>query len=288
MYLFPQWICFGDVHESPKRQNVELEEEEGTSENVQNKTQEIATNTNPSTMTRRKRTSKSKRLEHSLKVSDKLVEVEQAKAEAMTKYYEAKSNYLSWRQKYEEEKLNCIKQTAELQGRILEEIKDINSSVSKYIDLNSDLQNEPVRVNQQNNSQVIQFPKQSTKFAKGNLSEKSTKICGTIRRKWIYVGRITGRDVTEEDVRDYLKDLETINGYKDIVVTKLNTHGSNSAFCIGVPNDELYEKVIMKTIGVKELPYATLIGEGRFSNKGSSKNCSQLCKHSRQTTNDKK
>nr|CAH7722974.1 unnamed protein product [Callosobruchus chinensis]CAH7757280.1 unnamed protein product [Callosobruchus chinensis] len=146
---------------------------------------------------------------------------------------------------------NNLKQLRETQGRIM------NSVLS----LNSDLQNEPVRVNQQNNSQVIQnendnftkvihrrnrrqqFPKQSTKFAKGNLSEKSTKICGKIRRKWIYVGRITGRDVTEEDVRDYLKDLETINGYKDIVVTKLNTHGSNSAFCIGVPNDELYEKV---------------------------------------------
>lgn len=83
----------------------------------------------------------------------------------------------------------------------------------------------------------------TTKFASGQIEGKSEKIVGAVRRKYIYVGRITGRDVTEEDMKEYLKDLKNFKQYELISVKKLNTLGNNSAFCIGLPNDELFHKV---------------------------------------------
>lgn len=82
-----------------------------------------------------------------------------------------------------------------------------------------------------------------TKFATGKNPSKSDKVTGAIRRKWIYAGRIAGKDVTEEDIQDYLSDLKGCEKYEHIVVKKLDTLGNNSAFCIGLPTDELYDRV---------------------------------------------
>lgn len=85
--------------------------------------------------------------------------------------------------------------------------------------------------------------RQSTRFATGDSGQKLTKICGAVRRRWIYVGRVSGRDVTVEDVREHLMDLKDLEGFGDIVVTKLRTRGNNSAFSVGLPNEELYGRV---------------------------------------------
>lgn len=82
-----------------------------------------------------------------------------------------------------------------------------------------------------------------TKFAIGKNASKSGKVSGAVRRKWIYVGRIAGKEVAEADIQDYLSDLKGLEKYEHIVVKKLNTLGSNSAFCIGLPTDELYNRV---------------------------------------------
>lgn len=81
-----------------------------------------------------------------------------------------------------------------------------------------------------------------TKYATGD-SGKSNKISGAVRRKWVYVGRVAGKDVSAEDIKEYMQDLSNEMGFADITVTKLNTQGSNSAFSIGLPNDGLYERV---------------------------------------------
>lgn len=85
-------------------------------------------------------------------------------------------------------------------------------------------------------------PEFKTVYATGE-NQKTSKISGTIRRKWMYVGRIAGKEVSVEDVSDYMQDLSGERGYKDITVTKLQTQGNNSAFSIGLPSDELYARV---------------------------------------------
>lgn len=82
-----------------------------------------------------------------------------------------------------------------------------------------------------------------TKFAIGNNSKQVGKITGAIRRKWIYVGRILGSEVSEDDIKDYLSDLKNCDKFEHISVEKLKTLGKNSAFCIGLPTEELYNKV---------------------------------------------
>lgn len=97
-----------------------------------------------------------------------------------------------------------------------------------------------VVVNKKKNPMRAKGPE--TKFATGkNL--KSDRIAGAIRRKWIYVGRIVGKDVTESDIKEYLSDLKDCEKFDCISIKKLDTLGSNSAFCIGLPTDELYDKV---------------------------------------------
>lgn len=81
------------------------------------------------------------------------------------------------------------------------------------------------------------------KFATGNNSKQTGKISGAIRRKWIYVGRILGNEVSEDDIKEYLSDLKDYDRFEHITVEKLKTLGRNSAFCIGLPTEELYNKI---------------------------------------------
>nr|CAI5858545.1 unnamed protein product [Callosobruchus analis] len=67
-------------------------------------------------------------------ISDKLVKIEEEKKDAMSKYYQAKTDYLLWRQQYEQQKIGLSTQMAQLQVNILEEKKQINPLVSKYIE----------------------------------------------------------------------------------------------------------------------------------------------------------
>lgn len=69
----------------------------------------------------------------------------------------------------------------------------------------------------------------------GNI-KSDAKIKGAIRRKWIYVGSISGSDVTEDDIKNFLSHL---SGYEMVDIKKLPTKGMNSAFSVGIPNDEL-------------------------------------------------
>lgn len=68
----------------------------------------------------------------------------------------------------------------------------------------------------------------------------NAKVRGAIRRKWIYVGRISGANISEDDIKDYMADLQAGGG---IEVRKLPTKGENSAFSIGIPDDSTYNKL---------------------------------------------
>lgn len=70
------------------------------------------------------------------------------------------------------------------------------------------------------------------------ISSTDAKIKGAIRRKWLYVGKVAGKDVAEADIKHFLSNL---NGHELVEVKKLPTRGTNSAFSIGIPSDELFQ-----------------------------------------------
>ncbi|KAJ3660009.1 hypothetical protein Zmor_011667 [Zophobas morio] len=67
------------------------------------------------------------------------------------------------------------------------------------------------------------------------------KILGATRKKWYYVGRIQGTNITVDDIKNYIAD---VNGHEDVEVKKLNTQGKNSAFCLGLPTEDIIKVII--------------------------------------------
>ncbi|KAL3283016.1 hypothetical protein HHI36_006173, partial [Cryptolaemus montrouzieri] len=58
---------------------------------------------------------------------------------------------------------------------------------------------------------------------------------GAAKKKWLYVGRIAGQEVLEDDLNEYLADLQD----KDKVeIKKLHTKGNNSSFREGAPEGD--------------------------------------------------
>jgi hypothetical protein len=45
-------------------------------------------------------------------------------------------------------------------------------------------------------------------YGTGKAAPKSSTILGALRRKWLYVGRIIGNEVSENDVKDYLQNID--------------------------------------------------------------------------------
>lgn len=85
-------------------------------------------------------------------------------------------------------------------------------------------------------------------------------IQGAVRRRWIYVGKIAGKQVTEVDIKDFLKDVD---GNDQIMVKKLNTLGQNSAFRIGLPSEKSYNEVSNATFW----PEGVMLRDFTFDNR---------------------
>lgn len=69
---------------------------------------------------------------------------------------------------------------------------------------------------------------------------RTAKFSGALKKKWLYVGRIAGKDVPVESIREYLTE---INGYEEIEIKKLESKGKNSSFSIGVLSNEIFERL---------------------------------------------
>jgi hypothetical protein len=82
------------------------------------------------------------------------------------------------------------------------------------------------------NNQDTKNEKPTVLYGTGKAAPKSSTILGALRRKWLYVGRIIGNEVSENDVKDYLQNIDC---HDEIIIKKLTTKGHNSAFSIGVP-----------------------------------------------------
>ncbi|KAK9892641.1 hypothetical protein WA026_021018, partial [Henosepilachna vigintioctopunctata] len=60
---------------------------------------------------------------------------------------------------------------------------------------------------------------------------RPAKFSGALKKMWLYVGRIAGKDVPVESIREYLTE---INGYEEIEIKSLESKGRNTSFSIGV------------------------------------------------------
>ncbi|KAJ3655196.1 hypothetical protein Zmor_014333 [Zophobas morio] len=82
--------------------------------------------------------------------------------------------------------------------------------------------------------------KAKVSYGTGKSVPVGSKLTGVARRKWIYIGRLQGKEVTSEDV---LNHLRCAGIQKEVIINKLENKGNNSSFSIGVPL-ELYDKIL--------------------------------------------
>ncbi|KAK9892382.1 hypothetical protein WA026_019834 [Henosepilachna vigintioctopunctata] len=69
----------------------------------------------------------------------------------------------------------------------------------------------------------------------------TSEVEGVDKRKWVYVEKNYGQEVTEIDMKEFLIDS---TGTEDFVMNKLSTKSPNSAFSEGVPTDALFELLL--------------------------------------------
>lgn len=96
--------------------------------------------------------------------------------------------------------------------------------------------------------------------SKGIICKGTTSsFSGVPQKRWIYVGRIAGKDVEERLIKEYV-----IAGLgSDLVeVKKLVSKGSNSSFSVGVPSEEMYKTIM----NAEFWPNGVLIRDFSFRN----------------------
>lgn len=110
---------------------------------------------------------------------------------------------------------------------------------------------------------TIQYKKRnrtkSSVICTGTNRTNNTIIRGAAKRRWIYVGRIQGKDITEQQIEEYLGE---INKNEKAEVKKLDTLGNNSAFSVGVYTDESYDSICKPEIW----PEGVVVREFSFRN----------------------
>jgi hypothetical protein len=107
------------------------------------------------------------------------------------------------------------------------DVKHINHDDPKWETVKSRRRNAVNRNNQDTKNE-----KPTVLYGTGKAAPKSSIILGALLRKWLYIGRIIGNEVSENDVKDYLQNIDC---HDEIIIKKLTTKGHNSAFSIGVP-----------------------------------------------------
>ncbi|KAK9870073.1 hypothetical protein WA026_006168 [Henosepilachna vigintioctopunctata] len=71
-----------------------------------------------------------------------------------------------------------------------------------------------------------------------NTDLKKNKIKGAIKKRWMYVEEYQG--TSESDILAY---MDNIPNFETFDIKKLPTKGSNSAFSIGCPSEEIYNDI---------------------------------------------
>lgn len=142
-------------------------------------------------------------------------------------------------------------------------------STSEKTKINKQTENKECPVNEWTTVErrkVNKNPKSTKKPCYGTkTTDENMTIRGAIRRQWIYVGKIAGKHVTEEDVKKFLKESK-IN--EQVSVKKLNCLGPNSAFSVGLPTKESYETVFKESFW----PQGVALREFSFDKKFFQKN----------------
>lgn len=151
---------------------------------------------------------------------------------------------------------------------VKDNVQNVNSSnkIPKMNSLNRDSSSEnreETNKEQGNNwAEVVRRNKRptTTLFCTGiKESNASQKIKGAQRKKWLYVGRISGKDTTEGDLKEYL--LSVLPNVS-LEVKKLQTKGNNSAFSVGVTSNETFDQLCKPEIW----PGGVVVREFNFKN----------------------
>lgn len=131
----------------------------------------------------------------------------------------------------------------------------VNEEITEHRDYTQQDNNEWVKISR--NKKKIKT--KSNIICTGVNKTSNSLIKGAMKRKWIYVGRIQGKDTSEQSIKDYLCDI--INN-EEIEVKKLNTQGKNSAFSVGVHTEELFNSICSPD----NWPEGVLVREFSFRN----------------------
>lgn len=95
---------------------------------------------------------------------------------------------------------------------------------------------------------------------KGIICKGTTSsFSGVPQKRWIYVGRIAGKDVEEGVIEKYVR---AGLGSDLVEVKKLVSKGSNSSFSVGVPSENMYKKIMNEEFW----PNGVLIRDFSFKN----------------------
>lgn len=80
-----------------------------------------------------KRTTRTARLQNSLKLSGELLDGLKIRTNILNQYYKAKMDYLTHRKKYEEEKLKETKRANDLKQELVNELQEIRNILHEFV-----------------------------------------------------------------------------------------------------------------------------------------------------------
>ncbi|KAK9889003.1 hypothetical protein WA026_004287 [Henosepilachna vigintioctopunctata] len=94
----------------------------------------------------------------------------------------------------------------------------------------------------QNEWTEIKSRRNKSLLSKGIICKGTTSsFSGVPQKRWIYVGRISGKNVEESVIKEYVR----VGLDSDLVeVKKLVSKGINSSFSVGVPSEDMYQKIM--------------------------------------------
>ncbi|KAK9884544.1 hypothetical protein WA026_007386 [Henosepilachna vigintioctopunctata] len=129
----------------------------------------------------------------------------------------------------------------EVQKHNYEDI-EINTKRSKSLHHMSISMNEMTSYVSDEQWKIVERPKKQIKklICTGlKKTDGTINFQGAQRKKWVYVGRIIEKEVSETTIESYIKG--EVQG--DIEVKKLETKGQNSAFSVGFSSTKDYKRV---------------------------------------------
>ncbi|KAK9880082.1 hypothetical protein WA026_008598 [Henosepilachna vigintioctopunctata] len=122
-------------------------------------------------------------------------------------------------------------------------LKDVKTNITSNTELSAENVDKTRKINRntQNSSDTwVNVSRKKAPNDKVNMTctgikykTDNTVFRAATSRKWFYIGKIAGKEMADDTIRDYLKE---INRYESINIRKFETKGQNSVFLYSCPN----------------------------------------------------